>query len=60
MHPVFIQPKLVSVLGRTETDPKLQQKQTWVLRQSNMATQEIEHKPFDPIFRTQGLSVIKC
>lgn len=56
MHPVFIQPKLVSVLGRTETDPKLQQKQTWVLRQSDMATQEIEHKPFDPIFRTQGLS----
>lgn len=59
MHPVFIQLKLVSVLGRNETDPKLQQKQTWVLRQSNMATQEIEHKRFDPILCTQGLQMIK-
>lgn len=55
MHPTFIQLKQVSVLGRHETDPLLQQKQTWVFRHSNMATQEIEHKQFDPILCTQGL-----
>lgn len=55
MHPTFIQLKRVSVLGRNETDPMLQQKQTWVIMPSNMATQEIEHKRFDPILCTQGL-----
>lgn len=55
MHPTFIQLKQVSVLGRSETDLMLQQKQTWVTRPSNMATQELELKRFDPILCTQGL-----
>lgn len=55
MYPVFIQLNLVSFLWRNETDPKPQQKQTGLLRQSNMATQEIEPKRSGPILRTQGL-----
>lgn len=54
MHPAFIQLKQVSVPERKETDPTLQPKQTWVLRHSNMATQEPELKRFDPILCTQG------
>lgn len=55
MHPTFIQLKQVSVPGRSETDPMPQQKQAWVTRPSDVATQEIEHKRFDPILCTRGL-----